>query len=97
LDNKVLRTVFGGMGEKIKNLQRKFHNERRHNLYSEINILRFIRSVRMKSTVLLACMEESKTATYFSLKTSEQSDFGGLCTDTRAVIQWIMERYDVKL
>jgi hypothetical protein len=56
-DNSVLRKIFGPKREEDK-LWRKFHNGELHSLYSSLNIVRVIKSRRMKWAGHVARMEE---------------------------------------
>jgi hypothetical protein len=53
-ENKMLRRIFG--------LRRKLHNEELHNLYSLPNIIRLIKSRRMRWAGLVARMGETRNA-----------------------------------
>jgi uncharacterized membrane protein len=46
-ENNVLRRIFGPRDE-VKEDWRKLHNEELHNLYSSSNIIRMIKSKRMR-------------------------------------------------
>jgi hypothetical protein len=48
LENRVLRRIFGPKRDEIRGEWRKLHNEELHNLYSSPNILRVIKSRRMR-------------------------------------------------
>jgi hypothetical protein len=48
LENKVLRRIFGPKRDKIIGGWRKLHNEELHNLCSLPNIIRMIKSRRMR-------------------------------------------------
>jgi hypothetical protein len=44
----VLRRIFGPMTDEVTGGWRKLHNEELHNLYSSSNIIRMIKSRRMR-------------------------------------------------
>jgi hypothetical protein len=46
--DRVLRRIFGPRREEVKGGWRKLHNEELHNLYSSPNVIRMIRSRRMR-------------------------------------------------
>jgi hypothetical protein len=46
--NKVLRRIFGPKREKVTGDWKKLHNEELHKLYSSPNIIRMIKSRRMR-------------------------------------------------
>jgi hypothetical protein len=50
-ENKVMRRIFGTKRDKVTEDWRKLHNEQLHNLYSSTNIIRMIKSRRMRWAV----------------------------------------------
>jgi hypothetical protein len=61
-ENRVLRTVFGSRRNEVTGDWRKLHNEELHNLYLSPNIIRLIKSRRMRWTGHVARMEETRYA-----------------------------------
>jgi hypothetical protein len=47
-ENRVLRRIFGPKRDEVTGDWRKLHNEELHNLYSSRNIIRMIKSRRMR-------------------------------------------------
>jgi hypothetical protein len=47
-ENRVLRRIFGPKRDEVTGDWRKLHNEELHNLYSSPNIIRVIKSRRMR-------------------------------------------------
>jgi hypothetical protein len=47
-ENRVLRKIFGPKREEVAGGWRRLHNEEFHNLYASPNIIRVIRSRRMR-------------------------------------------------
>jgi hypothetical protein len=47
-ENRVLRRIFGPKRDHVMGDLRKLHNEELHNLYSSPNIIRMIKSRRMR-------------------------------------------------
>jgi hypothetical protein len=47
-DNRVLRRIFGPKRDEVTGEWRKLHNEELHDLYSSLNIVRVIKSRRMR-------------------------------------------------
>jgi hypothetical protein len=47
-ENRVLRNIFGPKSDGVTGGWRKLHNEELHNLYSSPNIIRIIKSRRMR-------------------------------------------------
>jgi hypothetical protein len=61
-ENRVLRRIFGPKSDKVTEDWRKLHNEERHNFYSSSNIIRMIKSRRMKWAGHVARMGETRNA-----------------------------------
>jgi hypothetical protein len=61
-----LRRIFGPKRDEVTERRRKLHNEELHNLYSSANIIRMIKSRRMKWAGHVARMEK-KTNEYGTL------------------------------
>jgi hypothetical protein len=55
-ENRVLRRIFGTRRDEVTGKWRNFHNEELHNLYSSPNIVRQIKSRRMRWAGHVACM-----------------------------------------
>jgi hypothetical protein len=47
-ENRVLRRIFGPKRDEVTGEWRKFHNEELHNLYSSPDIIRLVKSRRMR-------------------------------------------------
>jgi hypothetical protein len=56
--NRVLRRIFGPKRDEIIGGWRKLHNEELNNLYSSPNIIRTIKSRRIRWAGNVACSEE---------------------------------------
>jgi hypothetical protein len=56
-ENRVLRRIFGLKRDEVTGGWRKLHNEELHNLYSSPNIIRAIKSRRMRWAGHVARME----------------------------------------
>jgi hypothetical protein len=57
-ENRVLRRIFGSKRDEVTGEWRKLHNEELHNLYSSQNIIRQIKSRRMRWAGHVARMRE---------------------------------------
>jgi hypothetical protein len=60
-ENRVLR-IFGPKWDEVAGGGRKRHKGELHNLYSAPNVIRMIKSRRMKWAVYVARMEEKRNA-----------------------------------
>jgi hypothetical protein len=61
-ENRVLRTILGSRREEVTGDWWKLHNEELHNLYSSPNIIRRIKSRRMRWAGHVARMGETRNA-----------------------------------
>jgi hypothetical protein len=61
-ENRFLRRIFGPKRDEITGEWRKLYNEELHNLYSSPNIIRQIKSQRMKWVTHVAHMGEKRKA-----------------------------------
>jgi hypothetical protein len=61
-ENRVLRRIFGPKTHEVTGDWRKLHNETLHNLYSSPNIIRNIKSRRMRWAEHVARMGETRNA-----------------------------------
>jgi hypothetical protein len=59
-ENRVLRRIFGPKSDDVTGDWRKLHNEVFHNLYSSPNIIRMIKSRRMRWTRHVARMGQTR-------------------------------------
>jgi hypothetical protein len=58
--NRVLRRIFGPKRDEVTGEWRKLHNEELHNLYSSPDIIRQVKSRRMRWAGHVACMGEER-------------------------------------
>jgi hypothetical protein len=61
-ENRVLRRIFGPKRDEMTGDWRKLHNEELHNLYFSPNIIRMIKSRKMRWTGQVARMGEKMNA-----------------------------------
>jgi hypothetical protein len=61
-ENRVLRRIFGPKRDEVTGEWRKLHNEELHNVYSSPNIIRTIKSRRMRWAGHVARMGEERNA-----------------------------------
>ena len=60
LENRVLRRIFWPKRDEVTGEWRKLHNEELYDLYSSPNIVRVIKSRRMRWAGPVSCMGESR-------------------------------------
>jgi hypothetical protein len=68
-ENRVLRRIFGPKREEVAGGWGRLHNEELHNLYASPNIIRVIKSRRMRWAGYVAWMRDEKCIQYFGCKT----------------------------
>jgi hypothetical protein len=61
-ENRVLRSIFGPKEDKVTGYRRKFHNEEVHNFYPLPDIIRRIKSRRVRQATYVACMREMRSS-----------------------------------
>jgi hypothetical protein len=70
-ENRVLTRIFGPMRDEVTRDWRKLHIEELHNLYSSPDIIRMIKSSRMRWAGHVARMGETRSAYRISVGKSE--------------------------
>jgi hypothetical protein len=73
-ENRVLRRIFGPKVDEVVGDWRKLHNEELHNLYSSPNIIRTIKSRRMRWTGHVARMWRRGVHTGYWWGSQEERD-----------------------
>jgi hypothetical protein len=61
-ENRVLRRILGPKREEVEGIWRRLHNEELHKLYTTLNIIRVIKSRRMRWVVHVARMRDMRNA-----------------------------------
>jgi hypothetical protein len=59
-ENRVLRRIFRPKMEEVEGCWRRLHNEELHNMYASPNIIRVIKSERMRLAGNVALMRDEK-------------------------------------
>ena len=59
-ENMVLRRIFGSRRDEVTGEWRRFHNDELNDLYSSLNIVRVIKSRRMRWTGHMARLGEER-------------------------------------
>jgi hypothetical protein len=61
-ENRVLRRIFGPKRDEVRGEWRRLHNEELHDLYSSSNIIRVLKSIRMRLAEHVARIGEGRVA-----------------------------------
>jgi hypothetical protein len=70
-ENRILRRIFGPKRKEVEGGWRRLHNEELRNLYASPNVIRGIKSRRMKWAGRVAHMEEVRNASKILIGKSE--------------------------
>jgi hypothetical protein len=95
-DNRVLRGIFGPKRDEVTGEWRKPHNEELHDLYFPPNIVRVIKSSRMRWAEHVAPMERGEACTGFWWENVRERDhWGDPGDDGRIVLRCIFKKQGV--
>ena len=95
-EDRVLRRIFGPKRDGVTGEWRKLHEEELNSLYYLPNIVRVIKSRRMRWTGHVACMGRGKAYTGFlwgNLRERDHLENPGV--NGRIILRWIFRRWDV--
>jgi hypothetical protein len=87
-ENKVLRMIFGPKRDEVTGGWKKLHNEELRDLYSLPNIIRIIKSKRMRWAAHVARMEEKRNAYRLLMGCQKERDH----SEAQDVGGWIILR-----
>ena len=94
-ENKVLRRIFGPRRDEVTGEWRRVHNEELNDLYCSPNIVRVIKSIRMRWTGHVVRMGEERGVYRILVgKPEEKSHWGDIGVDGW-ILGWISWRWDV--
>jgi len=89
-ENRVLRKVFGPKRDEVTGEWRKLHNEELRNLYSLPNIVRVVKSRRMRWAGHVTRMGEGRGVHRVLVgKPEGKRHWGDLDVDGRIILRWI--------
>jgi len=95
LENRVLRRIFGPKREGVTGEWRKLRNVELNDLYSSPNILRVIKSRRMRWAGHVARMGERRGVyRVFVGKPEGKNHWGDPSVDGRVILRWILRKWD---
>jgi hypothetical protein len=94
-ENRVLRRIFGPKRDEVTGEWRRPHNEELYDLYSSPNIIRVIKSRRMRWVGHVARMGEREVNTGFWWGHLRVGDhLGGPGVDGKIILKWIFKKWD---
>jgi hypothetical protein len=96
-ENRVLRRVVGPKRDEVKREWGKLHNEELNDLYCSPNIVRVIKSRRMRWAGHVARMERGRRVQGFGGKTlwKERDQWGDPGVDGSILLRWIFRKWDL--
>jgi hypothetical protein len=96
-ENRVLRRIFGPKTDEVIREGRKLHNEELNDLYSSPNIVRVIKSRRMRLAERVAREGEERRIQGFGGKPEGKNHLGDPGVDASIILRWIFRRWDAWL
>jgi hypothetical protein len=97
-ENRVLRRIFGTKGEEVEGDWRRLHNEELRYSYASPNIIKGIKSRRMRWTGHVAHMGEMRNASkIWSTNLTGRDHSEDLGIDGKKILEWILGKYGGKV
>jgi hypothetical protein len=94
-ENRVLRRIFGPKRDEATGEWRRLHNEELNDLYSSPNIIRVIKSTRMRWAGHIARRGKREVHTGFWLGDLRAGDhLGDPGVDRRIILKWIFKKWN---
>jgi len=94
-ENRVLRRVFGPKRDEVTGEWRKLHNEELSDLYTLPNIVRLVKSRRMRWAGHVARMGQGEGCTGFWWGNLRERDhWGDSDIDGRIILRWIFRKWE---
>jgi hypothetical protein len=95
VENRVLRRIFGPKTDEATGEWRRLHNEELNDLYSSPNIIRVIKSRRMRWARHVARMARGKVHTGFCWGDLREGDhLRDPGVNGRIILKWILKKLD---
>jgi len=95
-ENMVLRRIFGPRRDEVTGEWRRLHNDELNDLYTSPNIVRVIKSRRIRWAGYLVRMGEERGCTgYWWGSRMEGDHWGDLGVDGRIILGWISRKWYV--
>jgi hypothetical protein len=95
-DNRVLRRIFGSKRDEVTGEWRKLRNDELNDLYSLPNILRVIKTRRMRWAGRVARMGEGRDVCRILVgKPEGKKQLGDPGEDGRIILGWTFRKWDV--
>jgi hypothetical protein len=94
-ENRVLRRIFGPKRDEATGEWRRLHNEELNHLYASPNVVRVIKSRRMRRAGHVACMGKREVHAGFWWGDLREGDhLEDPCVDERIILKWLFKNWD---